>query len=465
MYKGELSVHLLDTTFDNLQSEIISAVFYLSFCKRPNALGVYIECTQEVVFMPMELKAIDLDFLTDDDDSMIKWAEKSFAEGRKFPAYGDNFYSHAEYGALDLFLCIISNEEKKLWEVERFDFQVCGQNVWNMRCSDIELKRECACDMTRLAVVKNTHNGGFTVMHLLNAEILPSYLEDEEIKAQVTAFALEIDYYDDKESFIETLPECNSEKLGELNGSKLIPAMGSVLPMGLLSGHMANENEELKEDNSRDDLVLVVGVVKGVTAASAKLDDKEISKFIITKIETQFGDLEICQSGEMAFKNNRESIKAGDIVQATVVLSGDVAIDEYENGVIKDHEHNLRALRYAMLKGNAKRLKRIMTEDVSYESVNWNTVIKGMEKVIAHIDYVHTTTNIEYHAHLATLENTNEGERCIVLAENDENNLTAVVRISVNEEGLINRISVENDSDIRFKLDEKPVYESDVSCE
>ena len=58
-----------------------------------------------------------------------------------------------------------------------------------------------------------------------------------------------------------------------------------------------------------------------------------------------------------------------------------------------------------------------------------------------------------------------KGERCIVLADNDENNLTAVVRIDVNEEGLIKKISVENDSEIRFKLDEKPVYEPDVTYE
>lgn len=408
--------------------------------------------------MPVELNAIDLENVFEDDELLFNWVRHAAQEGRVFCGYSGNIYSHATYGHAEIYSCLTINEEEKRVEIERFDIHVSGPCVWKVLYSEMITKDETPYNMARLCAVKNADSGGFTIIHLINTDVLPSFLEDDEVEAQVVAFAHSVNYYADEEAFAATIPECEGMKIEHLNGQKLLPAMGSVLPNGFLYGHVVKEDGSCNQDDSLDELVVITGIVKNAYVKSVKLEDEPISKFIVTRIDTQFGELDIIHSRSMITDDEASIIKEGAIIHAVAVLSGDVAIKEYENGLVKDHKNDLAVLRYVILNGNASRLKLIMTDDVTYDSVNADQLIKGKSNVIDHLNFVQENTESEYFAYLATLEIVNPGERCIVLAEDDANNLTTIVRIEVNRDGLITKITADNDSSINFKIDEKPSF-------
>lgn len=154
----------------------------------------------------------------------------------------------------------------------------------------------------------------------------------------------------------------------------------------------------------------------------------------------------------------KDLLKEGAIVQAFAIISGDPAIYEYENGMVKDFEHNLAALRYTLIEGQAERLDRILAKGVVYDSVNYDKPIKGKEKVIDKLNYVHENTNIHYYALLATLTGQNEGERCIILSEGDMYNFCWIVRIKINSEKNISHIKLTNDKNLTFTIDKEPEY-------
>ena len=52
------------------------------------------------------------------------------------------------------------------------------------------------------------------------------------------------------------------------------------------------------------------------------------------------------------------------------------------------------------------------------------------------------------------------GERCVVLAADEENNYESIAFIQCNDDGMITRIDVSTDSRYRFKIDEKPVHKT-----
>lgn len=412
--------------------------------------------------MPVVLKAIDLDDIFD-EEMVCGWIGDSVQNGRPLVGYSKNIYMHKEYGEAEIYSNIVINEEEKNLEVEGFDIQVSGSCVWKVHYSDVALEEQTVDNMTRMALVKNTESGGFTIMHIINADILPSFLENDVIEVQVCAYAEDVNYYKDETAYAETIPVCEGMKLDGLNGHKLMPAMGSVLPNGFLNAHRYCEDGDCEVDSSNDELVLITGVVKGVYVKPVKLDDKEISNFIVTRVETQFGDLDVIHSRKMISDEEAEILKKGAVIQAVAIISGDPAINEYENGMVKNEKNNLAALRYAMMKGCAKRLASILSDDIEYESINLKNNIYGIENVISYLDYVHDNAKMEYYSYYATLENEYEGERCIVIAEGDEDNLTAIIRILI-EDGMIRKIIVTDDPCLKFRIDEPVNYKTPNWC-
>ena len=77
------------------------------------------------------------------------------------------------------------------------------------------------------------------------------------------------------------------------------------------------------------------------------IGDHADTPFIRCVVDTHFGELEFIHTLDQVPEEMRENIRVGSVVSGTCILSADVALHEYENGIVKDHEHNLRALRYA----------------------------------------------------------------------------------------------------------------------
>ena len=408
--------------------------------------------------MPMMFDSIDLDEVFEDEKFYMGWVGHSIENGRVIKGYSGD-YTHTQYGSVELYSHIARNGEQN--ELDGCNLQVSGASVWKVYLDSLYLKKDTS---NVVAAVKGYKTGGFTIMNIINPEVLPSFMENDELEVQVVANAISVNYYENEDALADTIDPIKESKHEEFIGQKFIPAMGSVFPNGFLRDHMVTEEQDVQKEpeyNSDDELVLITGIVKNIYIKKVIIEEEEFSKFLVTTIGTQFGDLEIVHSRSMISDKDIPFIKEGAVIQAVAVLSGDPAINEYEDGIIKNHKNDLSALRYALMEGNAERLNPILDDDAVFESVNMESPINGKNKIIEKINYVNDNTSINYYSYLATLHKEYEGERCIVLAEDDEDNYTAIVQIEVDESGNITHITLTNDSSMEFTIDPEPVFERD----
>ena len=153
-------------------------------------------------------------------------------------------------------------------------------------------------------------------------------------------------------------------------------------------------------------------------------------------------------------------MKKGAIISGICVLSGDVAIFEYENGIIKDSEHDLRLVRQALVGKEPKRLRSVLAEESRYESKFSKTVYIGANEIIERFTELQNKMSEKCFAHMATIISVDSdelaygiGKRCLILCYDDETVYHSLLFIDVNESGDITRIFVDNDNRYHFKID------------
>ena len=70
-------------------------------------------------------------------------------------------------------------------------------------------------------------------------------------------------------------------------------------------------------------------------------DEEKLHLFHRVMIDTEFGELEIAHTSDQVSEEELPLIKAGATVFGAFMVYGDCAIYEYENGIVKDEEHDL----------------------------------------------------------------------------------------------------------------------------
>lgn len=291
------------------------------------------------------------------------------------------------------------------------------------------------------------------VVNVVNADVLPSFSEGERIRLQMIAFALDIHYYETEEKYYASLE--NNYALAD----------GCIFPVGIFNDEKNGKKKDIPRDYS-----LLRATVKEVNYGFHDNGEEKIPGYICTRVYTGFGEIEIVHSLEQIDESEREIIKPGSTVSGLFIFSGDAAIFEYDNGIIKDKEHNLRLLQYIFAKGDPTRLQRVLAEDAIYYSEVTGKKFVGKNNIIDQIKYVKEVTTIKYFPHMATilqpiedsLENSSleygEGERCVVLAEDEEENYQAIAFIDLDEENNISRLYISKGAGYTFTINSYPLY-------
>lgn len=175
-----------------------------------------------------------------------------------------------------------------------------------------------------------------------------------------------------------------------------------------------------------------------------------------------YGELEFDHSFDQVPEELRDNIKVGSIISGVCIISADAAIGEYENGIVKDFDHDLRLVRFTLAKGETERLRSVLTADSVYETDTSGNSCYGADEIIDRLTYVCENHEGKYIAHLAEITELAGsgleypvGTKCIVLADKEEDNYESIVFVSVDEDGNISRIHVSTDSRYRFRI-EKP---------
>ncbi len=327
-----------------------------------------------------------------------------------------------------------------------------GKCVWDITLSSIDITPQGSSKLRR-TVMTDKVNGESSLIpvQLITADVLPSFLEGDKIKAQVIALPLWIEYYSSEEEYVEAQPS-------DENGERILPGNGSLLATEFLHNHCTALYEEGKEYET-DDIVLFQATVSDVYNGVFEMENRKFNTFIRCFAETNVGRLEFEHSINQVPEEQRKNIKPGAIISGACIIQGDVAIFDYEEGFIKDYDHNLRLLRYTFVKGEAERLRYVLAEGAIYESARTGKIFTGREEIIDRIKYVHDNAPKKYYAHLAVITNDEnpehpKGTRCIVLAYGEENNYDSIVFLELNDSGDIISIKTSTDGSYHFRIEE-----------
>lgn len=402
------------------------------------------------------MENLGFDFVMESKENYMGFLAKVCEDGKAITGYYGYPYFNLEYGDSQFVVRTQKTEEEKL-EVVGMDTHVPGRAIWEVLLSDVDVQPKDADPLSRRVIVKRASDGGgMAVVNLINADVLPSFLENEKVKMQMIAFPEMIHYYADEEAYAADQPE-------EANGKKWLLADGSMMAAGIFSNHSV-DNPDRDKDHYSDNYMLIHGTVKGFIPSTIKIGDQEIKSYIRAHIATEHGDLEIVHTIDQVEESEHENLRAGAVVNGLFILSGDVAIYEYGKGIVRDEEHNLSLLRYTLQKGDPKRMRGVLRESSVYVSEASGKEWVGPKEIIDRLQFVRDSNpNKDYYAHLATITGVDDGDeelaygvgqRCVILAEEEKNNYVSIAFLDMDEEGYITKLTVSVNGRYHFKVDE-----------
>jgi len=403
--------------------------------------------------MPNYIENFGLDFLLEKDETTMGFMSYLAQNGKPIVGYYNCPTFFNGMGNIDFFLQTSKTEDGSL-QVVGLDTHCSGKNVWEMRNTGIDITPKAASITERLFMFKKNEDGsGLLPIHLINADVLPSFLEDDVVRMQICALALNINYYANEEDYENSYPE-------DENGKRFIIADGSMLSISFLHNHSL-DNNDANEEFANDDVVLFAGTVKQLYCGKFEMGENRDTTFIRCVIDTQFGEIEVIHSIDQVDENDRENLQVGAIISGTCILSGDVAIYEYENGIVKDFDHDFRLVKQVISKGQAERMRTVLNEDSIYISETSNKTYIGPNEIIGRLDYVNSNQQDKCFVHTATITQIDDesleydvGTRCLVISYDTEENYSAITFIDVDTAGMITKILITTDSRYHFKIDE-----------
>ena len=407
--------------------------------------------------MPNMLENLGLDFLNT-EEAMSGLLHYLVQNGKALPAYTGTPYLFQSTGASEFWVRTERNEGGLL-EVAGIDTHCGNLCIWKLAATDIDLSESYSEPMSRMMAFKNYEDGsGLIPIEVITPDVLPGPLDGDLVEMQVVGFPLYIRYYADQDEYEANWPE-------DEDGKKMMVANGSLFPSCFLSNHSVPLSED--RDFSTDSYLLFNATVKRVRNGSFKINDIHENTFIRCFVDTKYGELELAHPLSYVPQEFRKNIHEGAVVSGVCILSGDVALGEYENGLVKDEEHDLLALRYCFVRGSAERLYTILDENAVFTTAHAEEPFVGPKAIVDRLNFVHENHKGDYFAHMATITAVDEedlehpvGTRCVVLASDEERNYESIVFIRCSDEGMIENIEITTDGRYRFHIDERPVYKS-----
>lgn len=403
--------------------------------------------------MPNFIENFGLDFLFEEEEIAMGFMAYLTQEGTAINGYYGCPTLFDSMGAIDLFVKTRKMEDGNL-AIADLDTHCCGTNVWEMRNTGISITPKDALPMERVYLFLNKDGEGMVPIHLTNADVLPSFLNGDVVKMQMCALPLQINYFSDEEEYAASIPK-------DKNGEKWLVGEGALLPIDFLVNHCV---EKAGGDSSveTDDRVMFRAEVKELYHGLFQMGEEKEYPFINCIADTQFGELCFAHTIQQIPEEQRDHIRIGATISGVCILSGDVAIFEYEKGFVKDFEHDLRLLRQTIVHGEAERMRPVLRENAVYTSEASGKTYEGKDEIIKRLDVVRNNQIIGGHkcfAYPATIEQAPEetkysvGTRCIVIAYDDEERYDAIAFLDVDEEGFITEIHISEDGCYRFALD------------
>lgn len=403
------------------------------------------------------IEKLGLDFLVEDEEQVRALWGYIVQEGKTIVGYYGFPYLNQHFGNAQLILRTIRNDEEKRIEAVGMDTHSSGNCVWDVRLSGMNISRKEADVMERRCVVhRKNDGGGMAVINIVNADVLPSFDEGEEVKLQMIAFPSLIEYFKDEDEYAAAQPDWRDRKL--------LLADGTMIPSGLMSNHDP-ESDKFEENEDLDDLMMIRGTVKALYHGVFELGGERHNAYLRCIIGTEHGDLEIVHTIDDVKEEQHANIRVGAVVSGVFTLSGDAAIYEYDHGIVLDEAHDLSILRSTFAGADPERIRFVFAEDATYLAEYHNATYTGRDAIIDRLKYVSEAAGDKYFAYLATISSVDDGDeslpygagkRCVVLASGEEDNYKSIAFADINEDGRISKLRTSTNSRYHFRIDEKP---------
>lgn len=408
--------------------------------------------------MALYLENFDLDFFREDEDMLMGLMGHVAKEGKGITGYYGLPYLNLHYGDVQMILRTDHREDGEGLEVQGLDTHAKGNAVWECRLNSIDINKNERDKLSRRVMVTRLDgSGGMAVVTLVNADVLPSFLEDDTIKMQMIGFPELIQYFEDEDAYAESQPSLRG-------GQKFMLSEGSVFPSGFMRNR-SPEDPDFESDEHLDDITNIRGTVKRCYYGKFTLGEESHDTFVFCDIDTEYGPLQLVHTIGQVEEGQRKNMKPGSVVNFYGLLSGDVAIYEYEKGVARDAAHDLAALRYMFSGNDPERIRSILSDDCVYLVEYNGSTYTGPDAIIERLKTVQSDHSEKYYAHMATITEIDPGDkelaypigtRCLVLASGEETKYESIAFIDVNDDGNICRIITSVEPRYRFSVDEKP---------
>lgn len=412
--------------------------------------------------MALYLENYGLGFIAEDEKTINGFMAQIAKEGEAITGYYGLPYLNHHYGDVQTILRTDYREEGDGLTVTGLDTHARGSAIWECRLNSFDINLKDSDKLSRRVMITRLDgSGGMAVVTLVNADVLPSFMEDDVIKMQMIGFPELIQYFADEDAYAEVQPTMPG-------GQKLLLSEGSVFP----SGFMRNRNPEdpnFESDEHLDDITNIRGIVKGFHIGKFAIGEESHDNFIFCDVDTEFGPLQIVHTVEQVEEAQRKNMKAGAIVSFYGLLSGDVAIYEYEKGVVRDAAHDLAALRYVFSGNDPERIRSILSDDCVYLARYNRLSFTGPDEIVERLKIVQRDNTEKHYVHPATIAAIDQGEteltypvgtRCLVIATGKETNYESIAFIDVNDDGNVCRIETSIEPRYHFTIDEKPKKKS-----
>ena len=408
--------------------------------------------------MPEYLENLNMDFFQQSAETYKSLINLVASEGKAIIGYYDLPHLNRLFGSVQIVVRTRGREQidgvnGRCITDAGIDTHTSGYCVWEARM-EINVTRKDADLLSKRTVVRSMDGCGIAVVNLVNADVLPSFMKDDIVKMQMVAFPELIEYYKDEDDYASHQPDSK-------DGQKHLIREGEIIPTGLLR-ILKKEESWSKADDSLFDLTAVRGIVKRLYWGKFEFEGETHNTYLRCIIDTDFGELEIAHTIEQVKEELRCNMEVGSTVLMYGTLSGDVAIYEYDKGIVRNEENNLAAMRYMFSHGNPERIRSILADDVVYIARD-RYRYEGVDAVIDRLKYVQSKNPDKYVAHFGKITAVDDGEeeleysvgkQCLILAKENESNYESIAFFDYNEKGNISRMVTSNNPRYHFAIRE-----------
>ena len=324
---------------------------------------------------------------------LLSWL---LGRGRILPAYC-GAYRLVDHGTITVSLHLVNYPDKD-WKLAGVDFHAMGRCVWELEAEQSLDPEEN--DPLRVACIckSPTKAAGLVLMELVNGDVLPSLAAGTRFKAQVCAVPLEMCLFrargKRKPGGLGSWFAFSRD--GMTNAQREYFGPGALMPLGVIAA-MGPTPGVREARRFPPNAVYAEGTITALTPGGPAVNGILVPTYLRITVATTFGPLDVVVNKEMARRRfGRSGPQVGDAIEMICLISGDVAVEEYETGRIDDEDHLLALWEDACFNRRLERLRRFTAPSVAYVS-EWNRhTWRGQEEVFAQIRRIHDTTSHPY---------------------------------------------------------------------